>query len=105
MSKSSSTLSETSVEDESAGHDEPLVASQDAAVAPLAVTEDTEVIASPHGLQAELEDPWVASRWAAHGDQNVPADSAPEGVANPAAADQARGLNGDSHARIRRAAR
>lgn len=64
--------------------------------------DDLDQVDSPHGRTAEEHDPWVASRWAPHGDQNVPAISyGPEDVAvygdtNPQARDQARGLEGDT---------
>lgn len=74
--------------------------------------EELGEVDSPHGRTAEEHDAWTAARWAPHGDQNVPAVSyGPEdsgalyGEANPAAADLARGLEGDSENEVERAKR
>ena len=77
----------------------------------FASLEDIDKVESPHGRTAEEHDPWVASRWAPHGDQNIPAVSyGPEheavyGDSNPQVVDQVRGLEGDSDQDVREAKR
>lgn len=72
---------------------------------------DLDTVDSPHGRVAEEHDPWVAERWAPHGDLNVPAVSyGPEEVAvygdiNPQRQDQIRGLEGDTQTDVQEAKR
>ena len=77
----------------------------------FASLESVDKVESPHGRTAEEHDPWVAARWAPHGDQNIPAVSyGPEaeavfGDSNPQVRDQVRGLEGDSDQDVREAKR
>lgn len=92
---------------DAATHAEQLRESGQPAGREFVALEDAYDAGSPHGRAAEADDPWAAARWAPHGDQNVPAESYGEngvlGTVNPAAADQARGLEGDSDADVARA--